>query len=133
MGDFGIGELSRRAGVAIANIRFYEQEKILPEAKRRNSRHRSYDIRDVKRLEFVRNCRKLGFTLEHVRALLHLAEPENLSCTQARALSVNQLRHVQDNIKELQRIERQLQSNIAACDAHCCNGRVPECGVLEKV
>lgn len=130
MGDFGIGELSKRTDVAIATIRFYEQEGLLPRA-RRNGRHRSYDLADVRRLGFIRNSRKLGFSMEQVKALVHLAEPENATCDAAREMAAVQLKTVQENIRAFKKIERDLQRNIAACDAACCGGaRVEGCGVL---
>ncbi len=40
---FGIGELSRRTGTAIANIHYYESIDLLPRAGRNGGGERSYD------------------------------------------------------------------------------------------
>ena len=130
MRDFGIGELADRAQVPIANIRYYEEIGILPKAARRNGRHRTYDEADIKRLTFVRTSRELGFSLEQVKTLMHLSEPQNLNCDEARALSKKQLTAVRQKIKELRMIEMELSRHIIACDELCGCGRSAECPVL---
>lgn len=128
--DFGIGELSERTGVRIANIRYYETVGLLPKAARRNGRHRTYDAADVKRLQFIRNARETGFGVDAVRSLLHLAEPKNESCEAAKELSIRQLREVRTRMRDLKRIEQDLIARIAACDADCQCGRASDCAVL---
>ena len=130
MRDFGIGELSDRSKVPVANIRYYEEIGILPKAVRRNGRHRTYNDRDLERLTFVRANRELGFTLEQVRTLVQLSEPENLTCAEARDLSVAQLATVRKQLAELNVIAQQLTKHIDACDALCSCGRAPKCPVL---
>ena len=131
MRAFGIGEFAKRSGVPVATIRYYEEIAILPKADRRSNGQRTYDERNLKRLSFVKNCRELGFTLEQVKTLLHLSEPRNLNCSEARGLSEMQLITVRKRIGELHMIETELAKHLAACDTMCCAGRVPECPVLE--
>ena len=130
MRDFGIGQLAECAQVPIANIRYYEEIGILPKAARRNGRHRTYDEVDIRRLNFVRTSRELGFSLEQVKTLMHLSEPQNLNCDEARALSKTQLTAVRQKIKELRIIEVELSRHIIACDELCGCGRSAECPVL---
>lgn len=133
MRGFGIGELSARSHVPVANIRYYEEIGILPLAARRNGRHRTYDESDIRRLSFVRHSRELGFTLDQVRNLLHLSEPGNLTCTEAREMSSEQLSSVRQRIGELQAIEAELTIHLAACNTACGCGRAPECPILDTM
>ena len=73
---YGIGEMAHKAGVPVANIRYYEEIGILPPAGRGRGGQRRYDESDVERLRFVKNCRELGFPLKQVRSLLRLSEAE---------------------------------------------------------
>lgn len=130
MRDFGIGKLSERSKVPVASIRYYEEIGILPKAARRNGRHRTYEERDLVRLAFVRANRKLGFTLEQVRKLIQLSEPGNLTCSEARDLSMEQLATVRKRIADLNMIEAELAKHIAACESLCSCGRAPRCPVL---
>ena len=101
---FGIGDLSRRSGVAVANIRYYEEIGILPTAGRGPGGQRSYGEDDLKRLAFVRNCRALGYPLEQVRELVHLASAANRTCNEARDLAKRQLDQVRQKREDLRRL-----------------------------
>ena len=131
MREFGIGNLAKRSGVPVATIRYYEEISVLPKPARRTGGQRSYDERIMRRLSFVKNCRELGFTLEQVKTLLHLSEPKNLTCTEAKEMSLVQLATVRKRIGELRAIEKELSKHLAICDSLCSCGRVPECPVLD--
>ena len=67
-------------------------------------------------LTFIRSSRELGFSSEQVRTFIHLSEPQNLTCTEARDLSKTQLTAVRKRIKELRMIEVELSKHLIACD-----------------
>jgi len=130
---FGIGELSRRSGVAVPNIRYYEEIAILPKAGRRPGGQRSYGQDDLRRLAFVKNCRALGYPLDQVRKLIHLSVAQNRSCTEARDLALHQLGEIREKRAELRRLEIELRRQIASCDAVCLNGPAPCCTILTEL
>ncbi|WP_067537418.1 helix-turn-helix domain-containing protein [Nocardia crassostreae] len=69
-GLVGIGELSRRTGVAVRTIRFYCDEGIL-EARRSSGGHRLFDPATVvDRLQLIRRLRALGLGLDAIGAVL---------------------------------------------------------------
>jgi MerR family transcriptional regulator, mercuric resistance operon regulatory protein len=61
-----IGELSRRTGVHIETIRYYERIEMLP---RTASGRRVYGRAETRTLAFIRRSRELGFTLDEIRRL----------------------------------------------------------------
>ena len=67
-----IGELARHAEVNIQTLRFYEREGLLPAPLRSGSGYRIYEISDLERVRFIRNCQGLGFTLREIQQLIHL-------------------------------------------------------------
>ena len=69
-----IGAISRRTGVNIETIRFYERVGILPKPPRSAGGHRIYSQEQLRRLGFVRRSRELGFSLDEVRGLLQLVD-----------------------------------------------------------
>ena len=131
-GDFAIGQLARRAGVAVANIRYYEEIGVLPKPRRSASGLRFYGAADLERLKFVRNFRDLGFPLEQVRALLQLSKAENRTCDAARDLAVRQLAVVQTRIRQLQTLETELSAQVRECEQACLNGPAADCTILVK-
>jgi len=63
------GALAAQTGCNIETIRYYEQIGILPPPPRSDGGHRLYGQTLVRRLNFVRRSRDLGFTLEEIREL----------------------------------------------------------------
>ena len=103
--SFTIGQLSRRTGVNVETIRYYERIGLLPVALRQG-RYRSYDGTDVARLGFVRRSRELGFSIKEVRALLDLAAGGHESCAEARDLAAVHLHDVRSRIADLHQIRK---------------------------
>jgi MerR family transcriptional regulator, mercuric resistance operon regulatory protein len=123
-----IGELSARTGNNIETIRYYERIGLIPAPPRRG-RYRSYGLEDVGRLRFVRRARRLGFTLDEVRALLLLAKGGQTSCSEVRSLAASHLADVKAKIADLRRMERVLASAVRACDAD----NLPVCPLIESL
>ncbi|MGH8188092.1 MAG: MerR family transcriptional regulator [Steroidobacteraceae bacterium] len=124
-----IGRLSTRATVNIETVRYYEKVGLLPSPPRTAGGHRLYGEAHVKRLTFVRRARELGFTLEEIRALLHLADERPPSCARARSLATKHLADVREKIADLKRMERVLTQTVALCE----EGDRPECPLLEAL
>ena len=128
-GGISIGAAARRSGVNIETIRFYERCGLLAAPPRTAGGHRVYDEGGVKRLNFVRRARELGFTLDQVRNLLALADEEETSCAQVAALANDQLNAVRGRLADLARMETVL----AAMIDRCAHGTVPDCPILEAL
>src|SRR5216684_4184670 len=81
------GALAARTGCNIETIRYYEQIGILPPPPRSQGGHRLYGQNLIKRLNFARRSRDLGFTLEEIRELLRFVDGGNYTCAQVEALA----------------------------------------------
>ena len=104
-----VNELSKRTGIHLETIRYYEKQGILPEPKRQANGYRSYDEESVALLMFIKNCRQLGFSLEDIKQLnvlkFHTADHYH-----ADKLVLKQLTLVEEKISQLQDIKAFLQS-----------------------
>ena len=128
-GGISIGAAARGSGVNIETIRFYERSGLLKAPPRTAGGHRVYDAQGVKRLNFVRRARELGFTLDQVRDLLALADEAEPSCAQAAVLATTQLTAVRGRLADLVRMETVL----AAMIDRCASGTRPDCPILEAL
>ena len=126
---FSIGEAARRSGVKVETIRFYERSGLIDPPPRTAGGHRVYGADAVKRLNFVRRARALGFTLDQVRGLLALADERETSCAEVERLARAQLDQVRGRIDDLQRMDAVLDEMVA----RCAGGSVPECPILEAL
>ncbi|SKA28742.1 DNA-binding transcriptional regulator, MerR family [Enhydrobacter aerosaccus] len=124
-----IGTLSKKSGVHIETIRYYERAGVLPKARRAPNGRRVYGHEDTGRLAFIRQARELGFELISVRALLALQERPELSCKAASQLASAQLAAVESRLNRLIVLRDELRRMVRACK----NGRVGDCRVIEAL
>jgi len=124
-----IGTLSKRSGVHIETIRYYERIGILPKAERAANGRRFYVETDVQRLAFIRHARDLGFDLSSVRALLALQEQPERSCKTASKLATAQLVAVESRLRRLVALHNELTRMVNVCG----NGRVTDCRVIDEL
>ena len=129
MSRFTIGALAVEAGVKLETIRFYERVGVMPKPDRTQGGHRSYTEEHRKRLTFVRRARDLGFSLDDVRALLHLAQPGSLSCAEAETIATTHLAKVRAKLADLARLEGVLANTIERCGAHAD----PTCPLIDML
>ena len=122
-----IGELSRRTGVNIETIRYYEKIKMLPAPRRTMGGHRVYGAQEARILAFIRRGRELGFTLDEIRALLDLGGPGKASCAEVRAIAKRHLDDIRAKINDLTKLQRLLGKTVARCSGK----KVPDCPVLD--
>ncbi len=126
--NLGIGQLAKRAGVAIDTVRYYERNDLLSPAGRLASGYRRYGEAELKRLRFIRRAKALGFTLEDIRGLLSLSDERNVA--KVKRAAETKLTGIEQRIVELQRIRKGLRTLIAACPGH---GRAEACPILNAL
>jgi DNA-binding transcriptional MerR regulator len=68
-GRIAIGRLSKHTGTNIETIRYYERISLLPAPPRSSGGCRLYGTDHLKRLNFIRRARALGFSIGEVRTL----------------------------------------------------------------
>jgi MerR family mercuric resistance operon transcriptional regulator len=125
---FSIGELSRRGGVNIETVRYYEKIGMLAPPPRTGGGHRLYSDDHLKRLTFIRRSRELGFTLDGVRNLLGLLGG-GYTCGEVEAAAVAHLKDIRHKIADLQRMERTLTETAAQCQG----GNTRDCPILNAL
>jgi MerR family mercuric resistance operon transcriptional regulator len=125
-----IGELSRRAGVNIETIRYYERIKILPAPRRTTGGRRVYGPAETRSLSFIRRSRELGFSLNEIRALLALASDNGTNtCAEVRKLAAHHLADVHVRIADLHAMASVLSDAVRRCDA----GELRGCPLIEAL
>jgi MerR family transcriptional regulator, mercuric resistance operon regulatory protein len=125
-----IGELSRRTGVNIETIRYYERINMMPHPPRTNSGRRVYGEVETRTLAFIRRARQLGFTLDEIRALLALsAKHGREACAEVRELAADHLEDVRAKIADLRAMARVLADAVRRCD----EGESARCPLIDSL
>jgi len=65
--QYTIGALARAAEVPTTTVRYYERTGLLPPEGRSGGNYRSYSVRSLERLRFIRAAQANGFTLDDVK------------------------------------------------------------------
>ncbi len=128
-GEMQIGELSKRTGVKVDTIRYYEKSGILPKPPRTAGGYRVYREDDLNRLNFIVRCRQLGFSMRDIGNLLELVDEHDYTCADVRDLTLGHAAIVESKIADLQRLGATLRS-IAA---KCTGSKVPECPIIDAL
>lgn len=124
---FSIGELSKATGVKVVTIRYYEQVKVMPAPPRTAGNYRIYGREHLERLQFVRRCRDLGFTLDQVRDLLRLSVQWRMRCSGIDQITENHLKQIGAKIADLRSLASQLRRIKNGCPG---KGRIADCRIL---
>ncbi len=122
-----IGGASKRSGVKVPTIRYYEGIGLLAAPSRSEGNQRSYEPADLRRLTFIRHARELGFEVDAIRTLLSLQDEPNQSCASADAIAKARLVEVEQRIRSLTALKAELEMMVEGCG----HGRVDQCRVIE--
>ncbi len=126
---FSIGDISKRTGVKVPTIRYYEQLGLITTPLRSSGNQRRYSTEDAKRLGFIKHARDLGLPLEAVRELLRLSEHPGQPCADADRIAAAHLEVIRGKIVSLQRLEKELERITCGCKAV----HVRDCYVLQSL
>ena len=123
------GTLAARTGCNIETIRYYERVGLLPPPPRSAGGHRLYGHDLVRRLNFVRRSRDLGFSIEEIRELLRLVDGGIYTCAQVERLARDHVREIRRKIADLRRLQRVFETMAA----HCTGDAVPDCPIIDAL
>jgi MerR family copper efflux transcriptional regulator len=70
-----IKEVEELVGVTKKNIRFYEKEGLLSPGRESENSYRDYDMKDVRRLRFIKLLRKLDMPIGDIKCVLEGKTP----------------------------------------------------------
>ncbi len=98
-----ISELSKLSGLNTPTIRYYEQIKLLPKAKRLANGYRKYSENDLQQLYLIKQAQQVGFSLEEIKSLI----PANISNWNHE----KQVETLNDKVKEITKMQKILSEN----------------------
>lgn len=123
-----IGEVAQVAQCTVETVRYYEKEGLLPSPGRTEGNYRTYGVEHVERLRFIRNCRALDMSHGEIRTLLGLIDQSTEGCGTINVVFDQHIAHVDERIKELKQLKRQLSTLRERCQAE---QPINACGILQ--
>jgi len=123
-------EVATKAQVNVQTLRYYERRGLLAEPQRTSSGYRVYTPDAVQVVRFVKRAQQLGFTLDDMEDLLHLADGGPDSCQEAKAMARSRIADLQRRIEELAGMRDALARLVDTCDQP---RRKRECPILHDI
>jgi DNA-binding transcriptional MerR regulator len=125
-----IGEVSKRSGVGIEALRFYEKSGLLDRPSRTYGGYRVYGEEVLERLAFIKRAQALGFSLEEIGRVLDDARKGESPCDEVREIVRRRMEELDERLRELQRYRKELKATLEEWDKV---GRMPGhvCGLIE--
>jgi MerR family transcriptional regulator, copper efflux regulator len=125
-----IGEVSKRSGMGIEALRFYERSGLLERPPRTESGYRVYDEAVLERLAFIKQAQALGFALDEVKRIVDDARAGKSPCDEVREIVRRRLDELDARMREMRRCRAELAKTLEEWDRV---GRAPGhiCGLIE--
>lgn len=121
-----IGEAAEAGGVSTKMIRHYEQIGLVPAAARTDAGYRQYTERDVSVLRFIRQSRRLGFSIERIAELLGLWSDSRRASRSVKALAQQHVADLEQKMREMAEMKQALERLVASCHGD----DQPHCAIL---
>ncbi len=130
MSDLTIGIVAKHAGVGVETIRFYERQGLIDQPQKPVEGFRHYPDDVVMRIRFIKQAKKLGFSLQEISELLDLSLAPEQNCNQIRLRAEAKISVIGSKIEVLDKIKNVLSQLVVACNAQNQSQRCP---IIESI
>jgi len=104
-----IGEVARRSGASRKALRIYETAGILPPSRRTLAGYRLYTADSLAVLSFLRQARRVGFTLGEIKGIVAIRRQGRSACSHVRALVSRKVQEMDQRLKDLTEVRDSLR------------------------
>jgi len=125
---YRIGEVSKKFGLNVETLRYYEKIGLLKPVYRSHGGIRLYERTDIDRIKFILRAKMMNFTLNEIKSLLEMRERPQQMREDARAVTRQKLVDIERQISELKVLSQELHQLLDAC---CCSQQ--GCPILENL
>jgi len=126
-----VGEVSRRSGVGIETLRFYERSGLLDRPARTESGYRLYGEEVLERLDFIKRAQTLGFTLDEIGRVIAEKRAGQTPCAKVREIVRRRLQELDERIAQMRSYRREVAAALAEWDKIGeSEGHI--CGLIEE-
>ncbi len=112
---YRIGDISKRLGLSVDTLRYYEKIGLLGHVHRTAAGIRSYSDNDISRLKFVRRAQKMNFSLAEIASLLQMREDPQHARQEVRELTLKKLVEIESNLQDLTSLRNELKLLTKLC------------------
>jgi DNA-binding transcriptional MerR regulator len=123
-----IGELSRRTGLPVSTLRFYEIEGLI-HSDRTASNYRIFSEATVEQMQRIKHFRALNLSLPEMKLMLEWSLTPSERCGEVCQLIERQLEHLLEQKAMLCELETEMRRLLSICSGRGENG----CNILREL
>ena len=104
-----INELSKRTGVSIPTLRYYENYglfKGMSDEKVKTNNYKDYDESIVEKIEMIKGAKEAGFTLSEIKKLIDSWYNKRLSLDKKVEVVNNKINEIDSKIRQLKKSQK---------------------------
>jgi MerR family mercuric resistance operon transcriptional regulator len=125
-----IGTVARLAGVGVETVRFYERAGLIEGPQPPQFGYRQYPPDVVKRIQFIRRAKEVGFSLKEIHTLLALRLAPGTTCSDVRRQAEAKITEIEGKIADLARMKHALIQVAGLCSGA---GPLSDCPILDAL
>lgn len=122
-----IKHVTALTGLSAKQIRDYEKQGLLNTIHRSDSGYRNFGNTQIKRLQFIKHAREVGFSLAQIKELLLMQDNQHRSNAEVKALTHQHIETLTQKIEQLQAMKATLQQ----WHDNCSGDGSAQCSILD--
>jgi len=104
-----VSELANQSGVTPHTVRYYTQRGLLHTDRDPDNGYHLYKPSEINRLRFVRQAKKLGYTLKEIKEIMHDADQGESPCPRVREILQQRIVENRQQLEELMRLQTRME------------------------
>lgn len=118
-----INELSKRTGVSIATLRYYENYGLfigLTNEKVKTNNYKDYDETIVEKVELIKEAKEAGFTLAEIKKLIDSWYNKRMSVDEKVDIVTNKINEINSKMQQLKKVKKLLLECLIDIEQGAC-------------
>lgn len=118
-----INELSKRTGVSIHTLRYYENFGFfrgMPDEKVKSNNYKNYDESLVETISLIKEAKEVGFTLSEIKYLLNSWANNGLSVEKKLEIANAKINEIDLKIRQLKQVKSRLMKTLKDIETGDC-------------
>jgi DNA-binding transcriptional MerR regulator len=108
-----IGQAAKSTGLTTQGIRFYEGRGLLTKVGRTHTGYRFFGPEALRRLEFIKQARRVGLSLDEIKEVLAMSRAGHAPCCRVRELLSAKLEELERAIADMSAFRNELRRFLA--------------------
>ncbi len=130
-----VHELARASRLPSDTVRYYARIGLIKPVGRQANGYKQFVAQDVHRLHFIRQAKRLGFTLTEIRGILDDAGRGSSPCPKVREIITQRIEETRRQVAELVSLQKRMEDALEVWEA--MPNRMPDghtvCHLIESI